>query len=127
MGVHLCLSVAYWFRRKKRIESAAPMRHTINMQELWSHGYARLGTLLDRRQCEETRALYARPELFRSRIEMARFRFGRGEYQYFSYPLPPLVDELRRELYSRLVSTARDWMAALSLPKDYPPDLEFTK
>ncbi len=59
---------------------------------------------------------------------MARFRFGRGEYQYFSYPLPALVDELRRTLYKQLVGTARDWMAALSLPLEYPPDLAaFTK
>jgi hypothetical protein len=92
-------------------------------ESLWSRGYGRLGQLLDQRECEEMRSLYARPELFRSRIDMARYRFGRGEYQYFSYSLPPLVEQLRRELYCRLVGTAGEWMAALSLARKYPPDL----
>jgi uncharacterized protein len=94
------------------------------MESLWTHGYARLGQLLNQQECEETRALYAQPELFRGRIDMARFRFGRGEYQYFHYPLPPRIAELRHELYGRLANTAIEWMTALSLPKQYPADLE---
>ena len=90
---------------------------------LWSRGYGRLGQLLDQRECEDMRSLYARPELFRSRIDMARYRFGRGEYQYFSYPLPPVVEQLRRELYCRLAGTAGEWMAPLSMAREYPPDL----
>src|ERR1700730_13105507 len=54
---------------------------------------------------------------------MARYGFGRGEYQYFSYPLPAVIEELRHELYGQLGDTARDWMAALSMPKEYPADL----
>ena len=73
------------------------------MESLWTRGYARLGILLNQRECEGLRSLYAQPELFRSRIDMARYRFGRGEYQYFSYPLPARIDELRRELYTELV------------------------
>lgn len=94
------------------------------MESLWTRGYARLGQLLNQRECEETRTLYAQPELFRSRIDMARFRFGRGEYQYFQYPLPPRIAELRRELYGSLAGAATEWMTALSLPKLYPADLE---
>ena len=93
------------------------------MDSLWTRGYSRLGILLKQRECEEIRALYAQPELFRSRIDMARYRFGRGEYQYFYYPLPAQIDELRRELYSQLVSTAREWTAALSRQQEYPEDL----
>src|ERR1035438_7618788 len=93
------------------------------MESLWTRGYARLGTLLDRRECEALRALYAQPELFRSRIDMARYRFGRGEYQYFSYPLPDPIQKIRQELYGKLSNTAREWMSALSLPKEYPADL----
>jgi hypothetical protein len=90
---------------------------------LWASGYGRLGQILSRPECEKVRALYANPALFRSRIDMARFRFGRGEYQYFAYPLPPLVAELRESLYRRLAGPANDWMAALSLPGKFPQEL----
>jgi uncharacterized protein len=93
------------------------------MESLWTRGYARLGTLLNQHECERIRSLYAQPELFRSRIDMARYRFGRGEYQYFSYPLPNRIDELRRELYAKLVNTAREWTAALSRQQEYPDEL----
>lgn len=107
------------------MELSGTVRHTLSMalDSLWTRGYDRLGTLLNQQECEEIRALYAQPELFRSRIDMARYRFGRGEYQYFSYPLLGRIAELREELYGRLASTAREWMAALSLPKEYPAEL----
>src|SRR5271170_7028328 len=103
------------------MELRRAVRHTLSMalDSLWTRGYDRLGTLLNQQECEEIRALYAQAELFRSRIDMARYRFGRGEYQYFAYPLSARVDELRQELYRRLAPTACEWMAALSLPKDY--------
>lgn len=91
---------------------------------LWTRGYAHLGQLLDRSECEAVRALYSNPALFRSRIDMARFRFGRGEYQYFAYPLPPLVAELRETLYRALAATANDWMTTLGLKSNFPPELK---
>ena len=91
---------------------------------LWTRGYGRLGMLFCPRQCEEMRSLYDNGDLFRSRIDMARYRFGRGEYQYFAYPLPDMVEELRHELYSGLVGAATEWMQALSLPQDYPRELD---
>jgi hypothetical protein len=91
---------------------------------LWEYGYARLGNLLDQDQCAELRSLYARPELFRSRIDMARYRFGQGEYQYFAYPLPSWVQGLRHEMYRNLAPVASRWMSALSLPFEYPEDLD---
>ena len=94
------------------------------LEGLRTRGYGRLGTLITRRQCEEVRSLYLRTELFRSQIDMARYRFGRGEYQYFNYPLPDLVEKLRHELYGRLVGTAAAWAKALSLSQEYPADLE---
>jgi hypothetical protein len=97
--------------------------HTSNMESLWAHGYSRLGILLTERECEGIRSLYTQPERFRSRIDMARYRFGRGEYQYFTYPLPAKIDALRRELYGQLVSTAREWTAALSGQQEYPDEL----
>ena len=93
-------------------------------ENLWMHGYSRLGPLLERSQCEDLRSVYANRDLFRSRIDMARFRFGQGEYQYFSYPLPPLVAELRQALYHSLADTANEWMAALSLKASFPAELK---
>lgn len=55
---------------------------------------------------------------------MARFRFGKGEYKYFRYPLPELVSDLRHELYARLHQTANEWMTALRLPGDFPASLQ---
>ncbi len=94
------------------------------VDSLWTSGYARLGGLLTREECEATRALYSQPDLFRSRIDMARYRFGRGEYQYFAYPLPARLDQLRHELYTRLAPVATEWMAALRLPAEYPESLD---
>lgn len=91
---------------------------------LWNSGYGRLRRLLDREQCESVRALYGDSSIFRSRVDMARFRFGRGEYQYFAYPLPPIVAELRQVLYRCLAGTANEWMAALSLPAKFPAELD---
>jgi uncharacterized protein len=94
------------------------------LPSLWQTGFARLGQILSKRQCEEARSLYSHADLFRSRIGMARFRFGSGEYQYFSYPLPPLVAELRESLYSQLAPAASEWMAALSLSGAFPETLQ---
>jgi hypothetical protein len=93
-------------------------------ESMWMLGFAHLGKLLSQDECEDLRSLYARPELFRSRVDMARFRFGRGEYQYFAYPLPALVADLRAALYQHLAPTAKEWMAALSLKGDFPGELE---
>ncbi len=90
---------------------------------LWKLGYGRLGPVLSQFECEELRSLYDRPDVFRSRVDMARYRFGRGEYQYFAYPLPDRVAEMREALYPQLAECANEWMAALSLAGDYPADL----
>jgi len=105
---------------RARIEQ---LRWTEARAGLVETGYGRLGGVLSGSECEAVRQLYAKPELFRSRIDMARFRFGQGEYQYFAYPLPELVAELRQALYGQLAETANEWMAALSLEGDFPPEL----
>src|SRR5579872_7319705 len=98
------------------------------IENLWQRGYGRLGKLLSRKEAEQIRSLYEDPGTFRSRIDMARYRFGRGEYQYFTYPLPSLVEKLRQQLYGSLAGTAAEWMKALNLPQEYPAKLpEFLK
>jgi hypothetical protein len=58
--------------------------------------------------------------MFRSRIDMKRYRFGQGEYQYFANPLPERIVELRTSLYELLAPVAREWMSALSMDCEYP-------
>jgi hypothetical protein len=67
---------------------------------------------------------YAQVDVFRSRVVMARHGFGRGEYQYFRYPLPALVQQLRSALYAPLSRIANHWSAALGLPPHFPDTLE---
>ena len=74
--------------------------------ELDARGWKVLPRLLSTSECVALTALYDRDEAFRSRVVMARHGYGRGEYRYFCYPLPSLVQGLRTELYPRLVSTA---------------------
>ena len=77
-------------------------------------GFARLPRLLDSDECRAHAAMFDDTRLFRSRIDMARFRFGIGEYQYFAAPLPPRVQALREELYAGLAPMANQWAARLT-------------
>jgi hypothetical protein len=79
-------------------------------------GYAVLPNALTAAQCDALIALYTQPRLFRSRVVMARHNFGRGEYKYFAYPLPALVQELRTSLYAELAPIANRWGET-----QYPP------
>lgn len=88
-----------------------------------AHGHAVLGGLLTAQQCGALAALYSREDGYRSRIVMSRHGFGRGEYKYFSYPLPPLLNELRHELYSQLAPVANRWNQQLGAVTRYPGEL----
>jgi hypothetical protein len=87
--------------------------------ELDAHGSALLPTLLGGADCDALAASYE-ADLFRSRVVMARHGFGRGEYQYFRYPLPGPLQELRTGLYARLVPLANRWNAAMGVDAAYP-------
>ncbi|MDA1098624.1 MAG: 2OG-Fe(II) oxygenase [Proteobacteria bacterium] len=87
-------------------------------------GHARTGMLLSARECAGLIALYDQADCFRSTIDMARYRFGEGQYRYFNYPLPGLVAALRRDLYRHLAPIANDMAVKLSGEAPYPPDLE---
>lgn len=88
--------------------------------ELQSLGAARSGKLLTAAECDALTASYEIRELYRSHIDMARHNFGRGEYRYFAYPLPALVQTLRETMYERLAPVANAWHDALSLPACFP-------
>ncbi len=89
-------------------------------KHLDAHGWAALPKLLTANECTAIAALYADDERFRSHVIMARHGFGRGEYKYFSYPLPGIVTELRTSLYSRLVPIANRWNEAMGIDVRYP-------
>lgn len=83
-------------------------------------GYALTPTLLSPEQCDGLAALYDRNQGFRSTVVMARHGFGRGQYRYFAYPLPPLVEQLRTALYPHLAAIANDWAERLSQQDIWP-------
>jgi uncharacterized protein len=85
-----------------------------------AHGCAVTPALIDARACEAIAALYASEKPFRSRVIMARHGFGRGEYKYFSYPLPEIVAALRQALYPPLAAIANRWNEALGIATRYP-------
>ena len=87
---------------------------------LWQRGYAKTDPLLTAQECDALIALYTKDRLFRSRIDMKRFRFGEGEYKYFAYPLPSLVQVLRETIYPRLAVIANAWAKALGQPENFP-------
>jgi hypothetical protein len=87
-------------------------------QDLHAKGVSVLPQLLDAKTRAALRAAYDGGS-FRNRVVMERHNYGRGEYKYFAYPLPPLVQELREALYERLVPVAAQW--AKTLETDAPP------
>jgi hypothetical protein len=90
-----------------------------------ARGYATLDEpVLAAEQCAELIDLYGDDRRFRSRIDMARFRFGEGEYKYFANPLPAAVSSLRTTLYPPLARIANRWMEQLGEKERYPATLD---
>ncbi|QPI61319.1 2OG-Fe(II) oxygenase [Streptomyces malaysiensis subsp. malaysiensis] len=92
--------------------------------ELNAYGNALTGPILTPGECRDITALYDRAEHFRTTIDMARHRFGSGQYRYFTHDLPDLVRELREALYPHLLPIARDWADKLGQPAPWPDTLE---
>jgi hypothetical protein len=89
--------------------------------DLDARGNAVVERVLSIEQCRQLTAIYAQEQPFRSRVIMSRHGFGRGEYKYFSYPLPAVVAQLRTALYPHLAPIANDWNARLGIDVAYPP------
>ena len=85
-----------------------------------AQGWAPISKALTAAECDELASCYPHEQHFRSRVVMARHGFGRGEYRYFRYPLPPLLAELRAALYARLVALANRWNELLGLEVRFP-------
>jgi hypothetical protein len=92
-------------------------------ESLARQGYAKTPPVLTGDECATLIAMYEERERFRSRVDMARFRFGIGDYQYFAAPLPPIVADLRTHAYPPLAVIANRWEAALGTTTEHPATL----
>lgn len=88
--------------------------------ELNQNGNAILSGLLTPEECVSIANLYQEDNIFRSRVVMDRHGFGKGEYQYFSYPLPEIISELRSSIYPHLVPVANQWNELMKIETRYP-------
>jgi len=89
-------------------------------QDLDAQGSAMVERLLVPDECRTISGLYPNDDIFRSHVVMARHGFGRGEYKYFSYPLPGLIASLRKAVYPHLVPIANRWNKAMGIDVIYP-------
>ncbi|MFI6800723.1 2OG-Fe(II) oxygenase [Streptosporangium canum] len=92
--------------------------------EVDAHGCALTPRLLGPAECAELSALYEEAWRFRSTVDMARYRFGSGQYRYFDSPFPEPVRQLRQAFYPRLLPIARDWAAKLGRSAPWPDTLD---
>lgn len=91
-----------------------------------TRGYAVIPSVLSKGECQHIMGFYNDSELFRNVISMERYRFGKGEYKYFNYPLPPVIQVLREDFYQPLSVLANEWMKRLGIENQYPdnhPDM----
>ena len=112
-------------RVPKRVKAVdwARVSHDLDAQ-----GSALIERLLSPLECDALVALYPRDDLFRSQVVMSRHGFGRGEYKYFSYPLPDLIARLRSAFYPHLAEVANRWHAAMGIDVRFPAEhVEFIK
>jgi hypothetical protein len=91
-------------------------------KDLDEQGSAMLCSVLSAKECRALASVYPDDGLFRSRVVMARHGFGRGEYKYFSYPLPDVIQGLRTALYRRLAPVANQWNLTMGIDVRYPEE-----
>jgi len=100
-----------------RVDALDWQRVSLDLDE---QGSAMLQGLLSQDECRAITALYPEDSLFRSRVVMGRHGFGRGEYKYFSYPLPEIIEGLRTAIYPHLAPVANHWNMAMGIEVRYP-------
>lgn len=93
--------------------------HAIH-ESLNKKGYVSIKQFLSPQECQQLQALYSIDDIYRNTINMQRYRFGSGEYRYFNYPLPPLIENIRSSFYTPLSVIANDWMQKLSTGIAFP-------
>ena len=93
-------------------------------ENMHKQGFAIIKGLLAAEDCNALIKNYEELEYYRKTVVMERYRFGLGEYKYFRYPLPPLIQQIREYVYPRLVPIANLWMHCLNINTQYPATLE---
>ncbi|HTD42252.1 MAG TPA: 2OG-Fe(II) oxygenase, partial [Mucilaginibacter sp.] len=88
--------------------------------KLNDNGYALVSDILTPVACDDLARRYDDRELYRKTINMERYRFGMGEYKYFNYPLPPVIEQIRQSVYPYLAPIANNWMKMLNIHKQFP-------
>ncbi|WP_298360575.1 2OG-Fe(II) oxygenase [Runella sp.] len=101
---------------KQRIEAIDWQNVSSSMHE---HSFALVPKLLTDAECDELIADYDNPDLYRKKVVMERYRFGLGEYKYFNYPLPDLLQTIRENVYSPLSTIANKWMNVLKMDTQF--------
>ncbi len=101
----------------KNIERLDWPQHQNDLNE---KGYTIIPSVLSHEECVHVSGLYPDNYLYRNTINMKRYRFGEGEYKYFNYPLPPVIQALREKFYRLLFGIANDWMQKLSIENQFP-------
>ena len=96
----------------------------IDSESLALRGFAVIPGLIGPDECQSLAAFWPEQARFRSRVVMQRHGYGRGEYQYFTYPLPDPVERLRQALYPPLAAVANHWNEQLGREKRFPPTLK---
>jgi hypothetical protein len=89
-------------------------------ESMHNNGYAIVPKILTEDECENLKSNYGNPEWYRKTIVMERYQFGLGEYKYFNYPLPSLIQSIRETVYPKLAPIANAWMRALNIDEVFP-------
>lgn len=93
-------------------------------EEMHDNGYAIVPGFLVPEQCQHLIDQYNNPDWYRKTVVMERYRFGLGEYKYFNYPLPDIIQSIRENLYPKLAPIANLWMKILKINKQFPDKFE---
>lgn len=108
-------------------QQAMALIDTLNQQNwekvaesLHQQGFALLENILPENLCDVIREHYEHAPLYRKTVDMQRYRFGCGEYKYFNYPLPNVIQLLRTEIYPHLVPIANTWFQQLNIEQQFP-------
>ena len=94
------------------------------VEAMHEKGFAIIPALLSGDQCTEFINEYNNPNTYRKTVVMERYRFGLGEYKYFDYPLPQLIQTIRSTIYPHLAPIANSWMKVLNIDKQFPNSLQ---
>lgn len=92
--------------------------------EMNQRGYSLVPQFLPDQYCKGLVGAYNNADLYRKTITMERHSFGLGEYKYFKYPLPELIQTIREAIYPKLVPIANTWMEMLNIERRFPGEFD---